>query len=440
MSSKQSNTTTTTAVARAGRPPPRSPASGTSINTAPASNDGSGCDPVLRSKIIKQVNEWLKRPARRQADPDAAEQTQKVYEGSYNIWYNKWTGQKHKGRFEFGERAASRVNISRDTGFTLADKRRAQNPNHRTYICLQFARGMCHKGHKCEYLHRIPLPDDLEETMKDCFGRERHRDEREDMNGVGCFNRENRTVYIGGMHPYEKGDAEKVIRKHFIAFGPIDRLNVIYDKTIAFVRYEKRANAEFAKEAMEHQALDAGEVIRLRWANDDPNPREIEANKKRREHEFVDAYVAKKARTGEVTYLDEEAKKLIESNPIYQQYYASYSADADTNAGTLTDQQDQEYHADQSRAIQGAPSSSSSAANQGATQGEGHEQEQAVDEATMQAYYAQYYAQYYGQYGLDSNEEGRRVQQQGEANASTSPPVNKAAPALVAYASDEEDE
>ena len=31
--------------------------------------------------------------------------------------------------------------------------------------------------------------------------------------------------------------------------------------------------AEFAKEAMTNQALDATEIITIRWANEDPNPR-----------------------------------------------------------------------------------------------------------------------------------------------------------------------
>ncbi|KAJ1506888.1 Pre-mRNA-splicing factor [Coelomomyces lativittatus] len=150
----------------------------------------------------------FKKPARRQVNPDTQEKTQKVYEGTYNIWYNKWTGQKHKGRFEIGERAPTRVNIEKDTGYTLADKRKQQNPTHKTYFCLQFARGCCYMGHKCEYMHRIPKLDDLEETMKDCFGRDRHRDERDDMNGVGCFNRENRTIYLGNLHPYDVSHGE----------------------------------------------------------------------------------------------------------------------------------------------------------------------------------------------------------------------------------------
>ncbi|KAI9217093.1 hypothetical protein BC828DRAFT_351823 [Blastocladiella britannica] len=287
-----------------------------------------GTLPPLYSILHSQRNNNI-----HQVDPEASEQTQKVFEGTYNIWYNKWTGQPSKKRF--GERAPTRVNIPRDTGFTLADKRRKQNPNHRTSICLMFARGNCHKGHKCEFYHRIPLPEDPEETTKDCFGRTRHRDEKDDMNGVGSFNRENRTVYIGGMHPYEKGDAEKVIRKHFLAYGTIDRLNVIYDKSIAFVRFSQRHPAEFAKEAMDHQALDAGEVIRIRWAHDDPNPAEIERARKRKEREFVDSYVAKKARTGEVEFMDDDMRKIIEANPTYQKYYAYYQAPAAASSAAL---------------------------------------------------------------------------------------------------------
>jgi len=38
--------------------------------------------------------------------------------------------------------------------------------------------------------------------------------------------------------------------------------------------------AEFAKEAMTNQALDSSEMLTIKWANDDPNPRvsEVEEN------------------------------------------------------------------------------------------------------------------------------------------------------------------
>jgi hypothetical protein len=50
-------------------------------------------------------------------------------------------------------------------------------------------------------------------------------------------------------------------------------VRVIHDKSIAFVRYKLRAAAEFAKEAMTDQSLGYKEVLNVRWANDDPNPR-----------------------------------------------------------------------------------------------------------------------------------------------------------------------
>ncbi|KAJ3349503.1 Pre-mRNA-splicing factor [Allomyces javanicus] len=402
----------------------------------------------------------MKRPARRQADPDAANQTQKVYEGTYNIWYNKWTGQKHKGRFEFGERAPTRVNVPKDTGYTLADKRKQQNPNHRTYFCLMFARGACHKGHKCEFLHRVPDEDDHEETMKDCFGRDRHRDERDDMNGVGCFNRENLTIYVGNLHPYEKGDGEKVILRHFSPFGAIDRVNVIHDKNIAFIRYKKRANAEFAKEAMEHQALDAGEIINVRWANDDPNPRAKAEAKRKLETEFVESYVKKKARNDDAQFMDEETRKLIEAHPVYKEVYGYYNPDEDQ---------------EQPLRIEGAPSEAAAAGPvngqlqiEGAppVPAQGETGEGATDEeqqAYMQAYYAQYYAQYYGMQGVEGDADAAGSSEQQAAtgavqygmsivedeDASAAEPASAPAPpgpapkklgGLLSYASDDEDD
>ncbi|KAL7753243.1 Pre-mRNA-splicing factor [Sorochytrium milnesiophthora] len=277
----------------------------------------------------------LKRPARRQLDPAKQEQTQKVYEGTYNIWYNKWTGQKNQGRFERGERATARVNVDKDTGYTAADKRAKANPNTKTYFCLQFARGQCYQGHKCDFYHRIPRTDDAEETIKDCFGRERHRDERDDMGGVGSFNREGRTLYIGNLHPYGS-TAEKVVAKHFGEFGEIAKLRVIHPKSIAFVQYKKRACAEFAREAMDHQTLDAGEILNVRWANDDPNPTVKAEIKRKQEEDFVESWVTKKARTGELAYVDEETKQLLAANPTYQQYYQYYQDGDGTATATTT--------------------------------------------------------------------------------------------------------
>lgn len=55
------------------------------------------------------------------------------------------------------------------------------------------------RGPECQFWHRIPIPGDKTEQATDIFGRERFRDEREDMGGVGSFEKCNRTLYVGNI-------------------------------------------------------------------------------------------------------------------------------------------------------------------------------------------------------------------------------------------------
>jgi hypothetical protein len=52
---------------------------------------------------------------------------------------------------------------------------------------------------------------------------------------------------------------------------------------VAFVTYKSSLNAEFAKEAMSNQSLNNNEVLNVRWATDDPNPRAKEEFKRKAE-------------------------------------------------------------------------------------------------------------------------------------------------------------
>lgn len=77
-------------------------------------------------------------------------------------------------------------------------------------------------SHECQYLHRLPpkahvLPD----ASLDVFGREKHSQYRDDMGGVGSFNRQNRTLYIGRIK--ETRDTAEIIEEHFSEFGEIER-------------------------------------------------------------------------------------------------------------------------------------------------------------------------------------------------------------------------
>ncbi|GAA5852430.1 hypothetical protein JCM9279_001199, partial [Rhodotorula babjevae] len=124
---------------------------------------------------------------------------------------------------------------------------------------------------ECTYLHRLPpaqhvLPD----ASLDVFGREKHSGYRDDMGGVGSFNRQNRTLYIGRIK--ETRNTAEVVEEHFGEFGEIERIKILSNRGVAFVTYPNELNAQFAKEAMMHQSLEGDEVLNVRWATEDPNP------------------------------------------------------------------------------------------------------------------------------------------------------------------------
>ena len=116
-------------------------------------------------------------------------------------------------------KAQTRCNIRTDTGWTRAEKTGMK------YCCLYFARGCCPYGYECNYRHRLPDPTQtLPDTAKDCFARDKFADYRDDMGGVGSFQRENRTLYIGRIKETGPGpDTEEVVRRHFSEWGEIDR-------------------------------------------------------------------------------------------------------------------------------------------------------------------------------------------------------------------------
>lgn len=182
----------------------------------------------------------------------------------FNIWYNKWSGGDREDKYLSKTAAPGRCNIATDSGYTRGDKVAG------SYFCLFFAKGLCPRGHECEYLHRLPGLHDLFNPNVDCFGRDKHSDYRDDMGGVGSFMRQNRTLYVGRIHVTD--DIEEVVARHFAEWGQIDRTRVLTSRGVAFVTYTNEANSQFAKEAMAHQALDHNEVLNVRWATVDPNP------------------------------------------------------------------------------------------------------------------------------------------------------------------------
>lgn len=227
----------------------------------PSESENALEPPQKKTKLIRRK----RRPARPQVDPSTIKSEPPPQTGTiFNIWYNKWSGGDREDKYLSKTAAPSRCNIAKDSGYTRADK----VPG--SYFCLFFARGLCPKGHECEYLHRLPTIHDIYNPNIDCFGRDKHSDYRDDMGGVGSFMRQNRTLYVGRIHVTD--DIEEVVARHFAEWGQIDRIRVLTSRGVAFVTYTNEANSQFAKEAMAHQALDHSEILNVRWATVDPNP------------------------------------------------------------------------------------------------------------------------------------------------------------------------
>ncbi|KAF5342647.1 hypothetical protein D9611_002027 [Ephemerocybe angulata] len=220
------------------------------------------------------------KPARKQVKPGDVVKTEAVQTGKeYNIWYNKWAGGDREDNYSNKVKSQTRCNIKRDAGLTRA------NTTGNKYTCLFFARGCCPYGWECEYRHTIPDPEDvLPDTSKDCFARDKFADYRDDMGGVGSFNRQNRTLYIGRIKECASAaETEEVIIRHFKEWGPIEKIRILQYRSVAFVTYTDEFAAQFAKEAMACQSLDNDEILNVRWATEDPNPESKQQEKRRLE-------------------------------------------------------------------------------------------------------------------------------------------------------------
>ncbi|GMH84743.1 hypothetical protein TrVE_jg5255 [Triparma verrucosa] len=216
---------------------------------------------------------FLSRPARKQKDKIEAKNTSVEGNMDYNIWYGKSRGENWNEADLGQDLAPNRCVIATDAGRTKADSK----DSGQKFFCIQFCRGKCARGAECTWFHRIPTiaDDGMASQMHDCFGRERHKTNKEDMSGAGSFEKPSRTLYVGRLRPDKwAGDKElhAALKKQFGEWGEVEHINLISRKNIAFVRYRFRSGAEFGKEAMCNQTLGQGEIINVRWAHDDPNP------------------------------------------------------------------------------------------------------------------------------------------------------------------------
>ncbi|GAW81407.1 RNA-binding protein [Plasmodium gonderi] len=236
-------------------------------------------------KKSDKVKEILKRPAKLQVTQEELNKVEYT-EGSdqYNIWFGKYVIDKYDKSFKGPSNstisssgcpsgtqrfvAKYKCKPSRDSGYTKADK----NLTSKQFFCIYFARGCCAYGHNCLYRHRIPNENDeiQFETTVDIFGREKFSTFKEDMTGVGNFNSDCRTLFIGSLHIDNFNEVpliEKILYDEFSNFGNIDYVRFIPYKNIAFVQYTNRVNAEFAKVAMADQPIENhSTALTIKWA------------------------------------------------------------------------------------------------------------------------------------------------------------------------------
>ena len=94
--------------------------------------------------------------------------------------YGKSAALREHGRPAQKE-AATRCIPRMDSGRT-----KGYEAKQRTF-CLHFARGACVAGYDCAFLHHLPtgVDDANNDMLHDIFGREKHRDDRDDNGGTG---------------------------------------------------------------------------------------------------------------------------------------------------------------------------------------------------------------------------------------------------------------
>eukprot|EP00117_Sycon_ciliatum_P018484 scpid69413/ scgid17074/ Pre-mRNA-splicing factor cwc2 len=226
---------------------------------------------VAPKKLPARCLDFSHRQARCQVDPEEAKKTHFRPEGAgeFNIWYGRYVGEMWNEHHNEGP-SPYRCDARKDSGFTKA----TLEGSGARFFCVFFAKGCCHLGPECGYLHRVPRDEDARhiDQAHDVFGRDRHRQHNTTMSGVGSIEKDCKTLYAGNLHCRRTG-TEDELKEEFGEWGEIERMNIIRTRNIAFMTYKNRINAEFAKVAMSSQQLGGHTLMNVRWAYDDPNPR-----------------------------------------------------------------------------------------------------------------------------------------------------------------------
>eukprot|EP00457_Paulinella_chromatophora_P009018 gb/GEZN01009069.1/.p1 GENE.gb/GEZN01009069.1/~~gb/GEZN01009069.1/.p1 ORF type:complete len:410 (-),score=66.47 gb/GEZN01009069.1/:104-1333(-) len=157
----------------------------------------------------------------------------------------------------------TRLDLQRDSGLTKAE---AMYQPGSVLFCLNFVRGCCAMGRNCRYIHRLPTREEAQlharQNKTDLFGRVWSESEQEDLGeGVQLARHDNKCLYVGRI----KNLTEQQLRNVLEQFGTIQELKFHPNRGFAFVTFEQRAWAEFAREAVREQ-LEGARPLTVRWA------------------------------------------------------------------------------------------------------------------------------------------------------------------------------
>lgn len=233
----------------------------------------------------------------------------------YNIWYDKFLTDRNQAKQV--STALYKCNPNIDTGYTKADK---LNENGENYFCLFFAKGCCTLGLNCKFYHRVPTLEECKKinNIKDIFGRTRFANHKIDMNGVGTFSRECKTLYVMNVKAINVSDDKvdstmvKILYEHFGKWGNVEDINYLKSKACCFIKYSHRCWAEFAKEAMIGQSIVGQEVINIKWTIEESDKKRQKKNEVEKNNKFIDAY--SKNKITNIYKTQNKSKYSLESN------------------------------------------------------------------------------------------------------------------------------
>ncbi len=138
-----------------------------------------------------------------------------------------------------------------DVGWTVASKVNARP----SLYCVYFARGCCNRGSACKSHHHVPHCQ-VDSGNLDVFGRLR----------LDTDDKDERCLFLATLQFEESQHMHlwNELLNIFSPWGPLE--SIIVGNGRAWVKYEYRSAAEFAKAACSGQQMSFSPSLEIRWA------------------------------------------------------------------------------------------------------------------------------------------------------------------------------